>query len=316
MRKENIMSSKKLTHSLLLLLTALIWGIAFVAQSEGGDVVGPYTFNCLRCLIGAIVLLPAIKILDKANLTSNKPVTKADKKLLMIGGICCGVVICIASNLQQMGIYLGASAGKAGFLTACYILIVPVLGLFMKKKCGWNIWIGVLITLIGLYMLCMKDNSAFNLADLLVLACAFCFALHILIIDHFSPLVDGVRMSCIQFFICGIITAIPMFVVDMKCSLSGFYTLAQAFSNIDPWIPLLYAGIFSCGVAYTLQIVGQSGLNPTVASLLMSLESVFSVIAGWIILGEKMGTSEILGCCLIFAAIILAQIPIKKKVKQ
>lgn len=307
------MNSKKLTHSLLLLLTAFIWGIAFVAQSEGGDVVGPYSFNCLRSIIGGIVLIPVIKILDKIGLTSHKPVTKKDKKILLLGGCLCGIALCIASNLQQMGLYFGASAGKAGFLTACYILIVPILGLFLKKKCGWNIWIGVIITLAGLYLLCMKDTSSFNLADILILICAFCFAFHILIIDHFSPLVDGVRMSCIQFFICGILTAVPMFVVDMKCSFSNFQVWGSAFSTLDAWIPLLYAGVFSCGVAYTLQIVGQNGLNPTVASLIMSLESVFSVLAGWILLGEKMETSEILGCCLIFVAIVLAQIPIKNK---
>lgn len=312
-KETYFMNSKKFTHSLLLLLTAFIWGIAFVAQSEGGDAVGPYTFNCLRSIVGGIVLIPVIKILDKAELTSNKPLTKKDRKLLLLGGCLCGTALCIASNLQQMGLFLGASAGKAGFLTACYILIVPILGLFLKKKCGWNVWIGVLITLAGLYLLCMKDNSAFNLADILVLICAFCFSFHILIVDHFSPMVDGVRMSCIQFFVCGILTAIPMFIIDMECSFSSLQTWGAAFSNPSAWIALLYAGVMSCGVAYTLQIVGQNGLNPTIASLLMSLESVFSVLAGWVLLGEKMGTSEILGCCLIFIAIVLAQIPIKGK---
>lgn len=307
------MSSRKLTHSLLLILTALIWGIAFVAQSEGGDAVGPYSFNCIRSIMGAIILIPVIKILDKTGLSDRKPVTKKDKKTLLIGGICCGVALCIASNIQQLGLYFGASAGKAGFLTACYILIVPILGLFLRKKCGWNIWAGVGITLIGLYLLCMNGGTSFKFADALLLLCALGFSFHILIIDHFSPLVDGVRMSCIQFFVCGILTAIPMFIVDMKHSIAGIIEWAPALTTIDAWIPLLYAGIFSCGVAYTLQIVGQEGLNPTVASLLMSLESVFSVLAGWIILGETMGAREITGCVLIFAAIVLAQIPIGQK---
>ena len=307
------MSSKKLTHSLLLLLTALIWGIAFVAQSEGGDAIGPYSFNCIRSIMGGIILVPVIKILDKTGVSDRKPITKKDKNILLAGGIACGVALCIASNIQQLGLFFGASAGKAGFLTACYILIVPILGIFLKKKCGFNIWIGVVITLIGLYLLCMNGSSSFKFADMLLLLCALAFSIHILIVDHFSPLVDGVRMSCIQFFVCGILTAIPMFIVDMKHSIVGIMKWAPTLASFDAWIPLIYAGIFSCGVAYTLQIVGQEGLNPTVASLLMSLESVFAVLAGWILLGETMGVREIAGCLLIFVAIVLAQVPVGQR---
>lgn len=307
------MTSKKLRHSLLLLLTALIWGIAFVAQSAGGDAVGPYTFNCIRSFLGALILIPVILFLDKSGFSHRKPVTKQEKKTLLLGGVLCGIALCIASNIQQLGLYLGASAGKAGFLTACYILIVPILGLFFKKKCGWNVWLGVVLTFAGLYLLCMSSDSGFQLADLLLLLCALMFSFHILIIDYFSPMVDGVRMSCIQFFVCGLLTAIPMFVSDMGHSVAGIRTWAPALMSADAWIPILYAGFLSCGVAYTLQIIGQEGLNPTVASLLMSMESVFSVIAGWLILGESMGVRELLGCCLIFAAIVLAQIPAGKK---
>lgn len=310
------MSSKKLTHSLLLLLTSLIWGIAFVAQSEGGDAIGPYSFNCIRSILGGLILLPAIKILDKTGISDRKPITKKDKKTLLIGGISCGIALCIATNVQQLGLFFGTSAGKAGFLTACYILLVPILGIFLKKKCGWNVWIGVGITLIGLYLLCMNGSTNFKFADMLVLLCALVFSVHILIVDRFSPLVDGVRMSCIQFFVCGILTAIPMFIVDMKHSIQGIIEWAPTLASLDAWIPLLYAGFFSCGVAYTLQIVGQEGLNPTVASLLMSLESVFAVLAGWIILGETMGIREILGCILIFVAIVLAQIPVGQKTNK
>lgn len=306
------MNSKKLTHSLLLLLTALIWGIAFVAQSAGGDAIGPYSFNCIRSIIGGLILIPVIKILDKTAFSDRKPVTKKDKKLLLTGGIACGVALCIASNVQQLGLYFGASAGKAGFLTACYILLVPILGLFLKKKCGWNVWVGVVITLAGLYLLCMNGSLSFQFADILLLICALVFSIHILVIDHFSPLVDGVRMSCIQFFVCGLLSAIPMFFVDMKHSIAGITEWLPGFASFDAWIPILYAGLLSCGVAYTLQIIGQEGLNPTVASLLMSLESVFSVLAGWLILGETMGTREIAGCVLIFIAIVLAQIPVGK----
>lgn len=306
------MKSKNLSHSLLLLLTAFIWGIAFVAQSSGGDAIGPYSFNCLRSLLGSLVLIPVIKILDKAGFSSKKPVTKEDKKNLLIGSLCCGLCLSLASNLQQLGLYLGASAGKAGFLTACYILLVPILGLFFKKKCGPNVWIGVALALVGLYLLCMKGSFSFNLADSLVLLCALIFSCHILIIDHFSPIVDGVRMSCLQFLVCGIVTAFPMFFFEMGHSISGINAWLPSLMTMNAWIPLLYGGIMSCGIAYTLQIVGQEGINPTIASLLMSFESVFAVIAGWLILGEKMGIRELSGCALIFAAVILAQIPTKR----
>lgn len=305
----------KQRNSILLILTAFIWGVAFVAQSEGGDAVGPYTFNCIRSLIGSAVLLPVIAILDKMKLTKRRPSTGKERNTLLAGGISCGVILCIASNLQQMGLYYGTSAGKAGFLTACYILLVPVLGLFLKKKCSLNIWIGVAVTLAGLYLLCMDDSFSIRFSDILLLLCALVFAVHILVIDHFSPLVDGVRMSCIQFFTAGVLSVIPMFFMDMKHSLSGIREWAPALTTADSWIPILYAGILSCGVAYTLQIVGQQGVNPTVASLLLSLESVFSVIAGWVILGEKMGGRELLGCALIFTAVILAQLP-PVKVRQ
>lgn len=307
------MKSKQLSHSLLLLLTAVIWGVAFVAQSTGGDLIGPYSFNCIRSFIGSLFLVPVIFFLDKAGLTSKKPETKQDKKTLFIGGVSCGIIMFVASNIQQLGLFYGASAGKAGFLTACYILLVPIFGLFLKKKCGWNIWVGVVIALAGLYLLCMKGSFSLTLPDTLVLCCAVAFAIHILVVDHFSPLVDGVRMSCIQFLVCGILTAIPMFFVDMGGSLADISQWIYPFTRADAWTSLLYAGILSCGVAYTLQIVGQDGINPTIASLLMSLESVFAVIAGWLILGETMGSRELLGCVLIFVAIILAQVNFTKK---
>lgn len=306
------MNSKKARNSFLLLLTALIWGVAFVAQSAGGDAIGPYTFNAIRSFLGALILVPVVIFLDKAGLSSKKPATKEDTKSLIIGGVSCGIILSLASNIQQLGLYLGASAGKAGFLTACYILLVPILGLFLKKKCGWNIWVGVVITLAGLYLLCMNGSSPFKLADGLLLLCALLFSIHILIVDHFSPLADGVRLSLIQFLVCGIITSVPMIFVDMGFSAGAFAEWSSALVSWDAWIPLLYAGFLSSGVAYTLQIVGQEGLNPTIASLLMSMESVFSVIAGWLLLGEKMGFKELSGCVLIFAAIVLAQIPVEK----
>lgn len=300
-------------NSLLLVLTALIWGVAFVAQSKGGDAVGPFSFNCIRFLLGAIVLLPVIALLDKLKLTKGKPKTKQDRKNLIVGGISCGTFLALASNLQQLGITSGTSAGKAGFLTACYIILVPIIGLLFKKKCYWNIWLGVIITVVGLYLLCVTESLKFQISDILVLLCSVVFAMHILTIDRFSPLVDGVRMSCIQFFTCAIISAIPMMIFEL--SPSNIAEWAAPLATLDAWTPILYAGVCSSGIAYTLQIIGQKDVNPTVASLLMSLESVFAVLAGALLLKERLSAKELIGCVLIFIAITLAQIPIKSKTK-
>ena len=296
----------KRRHSFLLIFAAFIWGIAFVAQSTGGDAVGPYTFNCIRSVIGGIVLLPVIRLSDHMQWSRNKPVTREDKRTLLIAGIACGTALSLASNLQQMGIYLGSGVGKAGFLTACYMLLVPVLGLFLKKKCGWNIWLGIAIAVAGLYLLCIKGSFTVQFSDFLLLFCALCFAVQILCVDRYVNIVDGVRLSCIQFLVSGILSAIPMVLVDMQNF--GMAGWASALADPYAWIPILYAGLLSCGVGYTLQIIGQRGLNPTIASLLMSLESVFSVLAGWVLLQEALSGREILGCVLIFGAVVLAQL--------
>lgn len=294
----------QLRNSLLLLLTAAIWGVAFVAQSVGMDYVGAFTFNAVRSIIGSIVLLPVIWFLDKKKEpVSQTPAEKAaGRKTLIIGGICCGVCLCLASNFQQFGIKY-TTVGKAGFITACYIVIVPIIGLFLKKKCSPFIWAAVVMALIGLYLLCITDGFSIGKGDFLVLICAILFSLHILVIDYFSPMVDGVKMSCIQFLVCGILSAIPALILENP----------QISSILSAWMPILYAGVMSCGVAYTLQIVGQKGMNPTVASLILSLESCISVIAGWAILGQALSTREIIGCFVMFGAIILAQLPQKEK---
>ena len=302
MKKE---SSVPVRNSLLLLLTATIWGVAFVAQSVSMDYIGGFTFNAVRNLIGALTLLPVIWGVGKANsgkVQNSRPRTPADRKTLLTGGICCGVLLCLASNFQQFGIKY-TSVGKAGFITACYIIIVPVIGIFLKKKCSPFIWIAVILSLCGLYLLCLTPGEGFAIGrgELLVLICAVLFSMHILVIDHFSPLVDGVKMSCIQFLVCGILSGIPALLFESP-DLSGIFAAK---------IPILYAGIMSCGVAYTLQIVGQKNMNPTVASLILSLESCISVIAGWLILGQSLSGREILGCVLMFGAIILAQLPQK-----
>lgn len=307
------MKTKQIRNSCLLLITALIWGSAFVAQSAGCEVVGPYTLNCIRFIIGGFVLMPVIALLDRMQLTERRPRTKKEKRTLFIGGAACGAVLFCASTVQQLGLYFGTGAGKAGFLTTCYILLVPIFGIFLKKKCGWNIWFGVILTLIGLYLLCIKESLTLQFSDGLVMFCAVLFAGHILTVDHFSPLTDGVRLSCIQFFVCGTLGIIPMFFIEMNHSLAGIAAWSSTLTTIEAWIPILYTGVFSCGIAYTLQVVGQDGLNPTIASLLMSLESVFSVLTGWLILHERLSQKEMLGCVLIFAAVVIAQIPMKKK---
>lgn len=297
-------------NSLLLLLTALIWGVAFVAQRQGGAEAGPYTFNCIRSLLGAVVLLPVLFFMDRHG-NDRKPKTAEDKRMLITGGVLCGIVLFVSSTVQQLGLYYGTTAGKAGFLTACYILLVPILGILFGRRCGWNVWVSVVVALAGLYFLCLTSGFSFQFSDVLVLLCAVFFSIHIMVVDHFSPLVDGVRMACIQFLTCGLLGVIPMFAVDMRqAGLDGWL---QSLGDVSVWIAILYAGVMSCGVAYTLQIVGQNGLNPTVASLLMSLESVFSALAGALILQERMSRREVLGCVLVFAAVLFAQLDFSKK---
>ncbi|MCD7736920.1 MAG: DMT family transporter [Lachnospiraceae bacterium] len=326
------MKKTSMRSPLLLLLTATIWGVAFVAQSVGMDYVEPFTFNFVRCIIGGAVLIPCVALLDwlkkrdraagrtdKAERSdavgqaasapciderqTGKRVRRGDRTLLT-GGVCCGIALCIASNLQQFGIQY-TSVGKAGFITAMYIVLVPVFSIFLDKKAGKRVWLSVLLAVAGLYLLCITDGFSVNFGDFLVLLCAVAFTVHILIIDYFSPRVDGVRMSCIQFFVCGILSGVGMLIFESP----SLEAIAQA------WLPIGYAGVMSCGVAYTLQIVGQKGMNPTVASLILSLESVVSVLAGWVILGENLSAKELFGCVLMFVAIILAQMPEKRETK-
>ena len=288
-------------NNILLVLTALIWGCAFVAQSVGMDYVGPFTFNMARFLIGAIVLLPVIWFMDRQRKTGAEK--DAGQKTLIIGGICCGIALAVASTLQQWGI-LFTTVGKAGFITAMYIVIVPLLGIFIGKKVRPLIIGCVAIAVVGFYFLCMTESLRLGLGDFLVLLCAIAFSIHILVIDHFSPKVDGVKMSAIQFLTAAIISAVPTLLWEQPV----FTEILQA------WQPVLYAGVMSCGVAYTLQIIAQKNADPTVASLLLSLESVFSVLAGWVLLGQELSLKELFGCVLIFCAIILAQLPEKKAV--
>lgn len=300
------MNKLAIRHSLLLLLAASIWGVAFVAQSVGMDYVGPFTFNAVRSLIGGIVLVPFIFIFnkkDKMDDTKNDSSQKAykDKRMHMIGGVSCGAILFAASSLQQIGIQY-TTVGKAGFITALYIVIVPLISIFLRKSNTVKIWIGVILAVVGMYLLCIKQGeSGLQLGDALILGCAIMFSFHILAVEYFSPLVNGIKMSCIQLFTCSF--------------LSGIFMLCFETFNLNnilnAWLPILYAGALSSGVAYTLQIIGQKGLNSTVASLIMSLESVISLLAGWVILGQALSKRELIGCTIVFVAIILVQLPEK-----
>lgn len=283
------------------ILAAFIWGTAFVAQDLCADSIGAFAFNATRYFIAVLALLVVILISDKVK--KNKPTLtaqekKAANKQLWLGGLCCGAALAIASNFQQAGLVAGIDAGKAGFITALYVVLVPVFGLFFKRKVSLPTWIAVVLSVVALYLLCIKGDFSLAPGDLLVLVCAVCFAVHILVIDHFTAYCDGVKLSCLQFLFAGIISTICMFIfedVDFAAILSCA-------------LPLLYVGIFSCGVGYTLQILAQKDSNPTVVTILLSLESVFAVIAGAIILKQQMTVREYIGCAIMFAAVILAQI--------
>ena len=289
----------------MLLLAALVWGVAFVAQSEGLNYVGAFTFNTCRFILGGAVLIPCIYFLhgrkDSAWQTLSEKEKKEQTRMGIIGGICCGCILCLASCLQQLGM-AQTTVGKAGFITTLYIIIVPFMGLFLKKKIGINIWISAVIAAVGMYFLCITESFSIGAGDRLVLMCSVVFSVHILVIDHFSPKADGVVISCVQFFTAGVIASVLMLLFEHP-SMSAVIAAAA---------PILYAGVMSCGVGYTLQVVAQNGVDPTVASLLLSLESVFSVLAGWMLLGQKLSGRELFGCVLVFAAVLLVQIPTEK----
>ena len=288
------------------ILAAFIWGTAFVAQDMCADSIGTFTFNATRYFIAVLALL--VVILIKDGLAKDKPSLspiqkKAANKQLWLGGLCCGTALAVASNFQQAGMVAGTDSGKAGFLTALYVVLVPLFGLFFKRKVNLSTWIAVVLSVVALYLLCIKGEFSLAPGDLLILVCAVCFAVHILVIDHFTAYCDGVKLSCIQFLFAGIISAICMFIFE-TVDFTAIWSCT---------LPLLYVGIFSCGVGYTLQILAQKDSNPTVVTILLSLESVFAVIAGAIILKQQMSVREYIGCAVMFAAVILAQIEFPSK---
>lgn len=358
--------SNRQKGNLLLLLTAFIWGSAFVAQSAGMDYIGPFTFNTVRSFLGGLALIPVVMVISRRRKSrvfsdenvpeeaiSNKGTKKTNARVLsdetvpgeaisdktifnenissksipgenisggnrqkahglsasashrstLIGGICCGIALGAASCLQQVGISM-TTAGKAGFITALYIVIVPVLGIFIGKKIPKITWLCVAIAVAGFYLLCVNEGFSISRGDLTVLGCAVLFSIHILLIDHFVSLgVDGVLMSCIQFFVAGALSLV----------LTLLFEEPSLTAILSAKVSILYAGILSSGVGYTLQITAQKHTDPTIATLLMSLESVFAALSGWLILHETLFPKELLGCALVFAAVILAQIPLPQK---
>ena len=303
--EKELFMNKRIISNILLLVTALIWGSSFVAQ-KAGTALEPFTYNGIRTLVGGVSLVPVILILSNVGKGKAAEAVPKDKKSLILGGIVCGTFLAIASNLQQFGMYFDADAGKAGFITALYIMIVPILGMFLGKRVRPLVWFCVLLGACGFYLLTIAGKGVgltIEKGDLFVLLCAVLFSCHILAIDHFSPKCDGVKLSCLQFFVAGGLSFIMMLIFESP----------DINQILDCWFPIIYAGVFSCGIAYTLQVVAQKNAEPTAASLILSLESVFAVISGAILLGERMTGYEILGCAVIFIAVILAQLPQKEK---
>lgn len=289
---------KRLKGSLMLLTAALIWGTAFAAQSKGMDYVEPFTYNSIRTLLGGFALLPVITAFRH---TEQK--AECSAKTTISGGICCGSILFAASSFQQLGISL-TSAGKAGFITALYVIIVPLISLFLGKKSDFKIWLCSFLAAAGFYMLCVKDSFDISRGDLYVLISAVFYAFHIIVIDFFnSKSARSIAMSCIQFFTAGTAMAVCMFIFE-EPSLNSIFAAKYT---------ILYTGIMSCAVAYTLQIIGQRYTPPTAATLIMSLESVFAALSGWILLNEKMSFKEVTGCILVFIAAVSAQLDLSFK---
>ncbi|MCI9337192.1 MAG: DMT family transporter [Lachnospiraceae bacterium] len=291
-----------LRQSLILFTAALIWGFTFVAQSVGMDYVGPFTFIAARNIVALFILLPMAVLMDrrgKKPQNRNLSDPKRGNRLLLSGGICCGIFLFLGSTLQQFGVR-DTTVGKAGFISALYMVMVPVLGIFLGKKTTIRLWAAVALAAFGMYLLCMtKGDFHLQKGDLYLLACAAAFSFQILSVDRFSPLVDGIKLSCVQTLTNAVLGTVMMVLFERP----DFGSILAA------WMPIVYAGALSSGIGYTFQIIGQKDLNPTVASLIMSLESVISALAGWLLLKQTLSARELTGCALTFLAIILVQLP-------
>lgn len=303
------MKSKKLISSMILLTAAIIWGFAFAAQDAASD-LGAFTLGFARSIIAGIFLIFTVIILDNALKSGRSLFSKKGvdiNRYELIGGTVCGIILVAASAFQQIGINKGTDGGKAAFITALYVVIVPIYALALKKKAPLNVWISIIIAIVGFYFLCIKENLSIVPSDALVLMCALIFPIHILTIDHFSPKCDGVRMSMVQFFVAAIINLVIALIAENPIS----FDLISI--NI---LPILFLGIGSSGIAYTLQIIGQKGVNPAVASIILSLESVFGVIGTAIFLGQRLSTREYIGCSVVLIAVILSQIDLSSYKKK
>ena len=293
---------KQIRSVALLLLCTMIWGLAFVAQSVGMEHIGPFTFQAVRCFLAVIGLLPFCLIADRFKRDGKTFFSRWKDKSLWKAGVFCGIPLFLACNLQQMGI-VDTDAGKSAFLTAMYIVIVPILGLFLKRKPSKMIPICVALAVVGLYCLSCAGVTRISTGDLLLLGCAFAFAVQIIMVELFGLNVDALRLNMIQALVCAVLSAVLMFCTEAPT----WQAIGQC------WLPLAYAGFLSMGVAYYLQIVGQKDLELSVASILLSMESVFAAVFGALLLRETMTIWEGLGCVLMFSAVILSQIPFQKK---
>ena len=295
-----IFMKKKTTGIILLSIAVLIWGSTFVAQSVGMDKIGPFTFQASRCLLAVLFLLPLIAIFERQGFKAYFK-NWMDKRL-WLAGILCGLALFAASSLQQIGL-VETDAGKAGFLTALYVVLVPCIGLIFGKRPQFTIVISIILAVIGLYMLSCMGVTTIQSSDLLLIGCAFAFSIQITLIDRFGNCVDGLRLNCIQCFVVMVLSGVFMFTTETP----------DLQNILDCWLPISYAGVLSLGVAYSFQVLGQQRIEPTAATLIMSLESVVAALSGWLLLGETMTGWELLGCLLVFTAVVLSQIPIKTK---
>ena len=299
------MKIKKYIPHLMLLSAAMIWGFGFTAQ-DAIESLGAFSIGAVRSWIAGFFLILVIMLLDRLRHTGRRLFSRCGIDITrteLIGGILCGVALSVASSLQQIGITDGTDGGKAAFITSLYVVLVPVYSLLIGKRAHLNVWISVAIAAVGFYFLCIKDDLSITLSDVWVILCALVFPLHILIIDHFSPRTDGARLSCVQFFTCAVIQTVPAIVI-------GGDTMAEVGANI---LPLLFLGVGSSGIAYTLQILGQNGVDPSAASIIMSLESVFGVIGSMLILHSTLSEQEYIGCFIVLVAVILSQLEFPKK---
>ena len=297
-------------NSLLLMLCSFIWGFAFVAQSSGSG-MGAYSFLAGRSWLAVLVLIPTMYVFDalhrRAGAPYGWPKAKKNRKTLLTAGVVCGMFLFLASAAQQMGIILNPSTAKAGFLTAMYVVLVPVFGLALGRRNSARLWVSMVIAVAGLYLLCMKNGfGSIELSDWLLLGCAVLFSFQIMAVDHFSPQMDGVRLSLVEFFVVSVESTVAALLFEQP-AMAEFVTYAG---------PILYCGVMSSGVAYTLQILGQRDLNPAVASLIMCLESVFSALGGWLLLHQNLSFRESTGCVLLFAAVVLAQLPLGRLMRS